>query len=410
MQHEYERELSLLIDTFTRSRVHASVARYGEGLDSVMDVELSALLGGTLRGNITVGEFLKNAEPKTVYLMQDALFFHYVYFPLGGRAEPSALFIGPYLSAPASRRAVLERGESLGLSPRDQKYFAEYCESITVLGTESPLWLLLEAFCERVFESRAYATVRLGNETSSAPFAVTEGQRGESSEDTLVKMMAMERRYAFENEMMDAVRHGQSQKEERLMTAFSESAFERRTLDPLRNAKNYGVIMNTLLRKAAESGGVHPVYIDSLSSRFAKKIEQLPSLADNTALMCDMFRSYCRLVRKHSMKSYSPIVQKTVILIESDLAADHHLSTLAEAQSISAGYLCAIFKKETGKTVSEYIREKRVLHAANLLATTHLQVQTVALHCGIDDVQYFTKIFKRQMGKTPKEYREGLKK
>ena len=167
--------------------------------------------------------------------------------------------------------------------------------------------------------------------------------------------------------------------------------------------------MNTLLRKAAEAGGVHPVYLDKLSSEFALKIEMLPSVSENSALMREMFSSYCRLVRKHSMKSFSLVVQKTILLIDSDLSADLSLSSLAQKQNISPGYLSTIFSKETGKTVSEYIREKRVKLAVHLLSTTHLQVQTIALHCGIMDVQYFSKIFKRQTGKTPKEYRESIK-
>jgi YesN/AraC family two-component response regulator len=60
-------------------------------------------------------------------------------------------------------------------------------------------------------------------------------------------------------------------------------------------------------------------------------------------------------------------------------------------------------------TVSEYIREKRINYAEHLLLTTHLQIQTVALHCGIMDVQYFSKIFKKQTGKTPKEFRNSAK-
>ncbi len=409
MQHEYDRELSLLCDTLTKSRVRASVVGLSEQLDSVMDVELSSLLGASIPKNITVGKYLTAHAPKTVYLLRGPFCFRYLYLLLSGVPEDSVLFVGPYLSSPVARRTVLEEGERLGLSPRDGSYLAEYFESIPVMGAESPLWSMLESFAERLFGTRAYTTVQL-DEEARLTLTVGEMQRGAQGDDTLVRMLAMERRYAFENDMIEAVKLGQIQKEERLMAAFSEMHFEKRVLDPLRNAKNYGIIMNTLLRKAAESGGVHPVYIDSLSSRFAHKIEQLSSLSDNTALMCEMFRSYCRLVRKHSMKNYSPIVQKTVLLIDSDLSSDHHLSTLAEAQSISAGYLSSVFKRETGKTVSEYIREKRVNHAAHLLSTTHLQVQTVALHCGIEDVQYFTKIFKRQTGKTPKEYRESLKK
>ena len=167
--------------------------------------------------------------------------------------------------------------------------------------------------------------------------------------------------------------------------------------------------MNTLLRKAAQSGGVHPIYIDKMSSEFAQRIEFLTSLTEVASLMREMFTAYCRLVRKHSMKDLSPTVQKAVLLIDSDLSADLSLSSLSKHLGLSSGYLCAIFKKETGKTVSEYIREKRIKYAAHLLSSTNLQVQTIALHCGIVDIQYFSKIFKKQIGMTPNEYRKSIK-
>jgi len=121
--------------------------------------------------------------------------------------------------------------------------------------------------------------------------------------------------------------------------------------------------------------------------------------------MVDMFRSYCRLVRKHSMRGFTPLVQKTMLIIDSDLASELTLSSLARAQGVSPGYLATIFKRETSKTVSEYVRERRIKHAEHLLRTTDLQIQTIALHCGILDVQYFSKLFKRECGTTPKEYR-----
>jgi YesN/AraC family two-component response regulator len=222
-------------------------------------------------------------------------------------------------------------------------------------------------------------------------------------------MKLMEKRYGFENELMEAVAQGQIHKETQLFSAFSEHHFEKRVSDPLRNAKNYSIIMNTLLRKAAEKGGVHPMYLDSLSSSFAVRIEALTSHTDHFEFMLEMFRAYCRLVRKHTMQGLSPIVRKAVLMIDADLSANLSLATLAEAQNVSSGYLATIFKKETDKTVSEYIREKRVKQAKHLLSTTNLQVQTIALHCGIMDVQYFTKLFKKETGKTPKEYREYTK-
>jgi YesN/AraC family two-component response regulator len=125
--------------------------------------------------------------------------------------------------------------------------------------------------------------------------------------------------------------------------------------------------------------------------------------------MREMFSSYCRLVRKHSTKQYSTVVKNTVLIIDSDISAELSLQSLAERLGVTAGYLATVFKKETGKTVVEYVRDKRINHALHLLNTTNLQIQTIAMHCGIMDVQYFSKLFKRQIGKTPREYREQLR-
>jgi YesN/AraC family two-component response regulator len=96
-------------------------------------------------------------------------------------------------------------------------------------------------------------------------------------------------------------------------------------------------------------------------------------------------------------------------MIEADISQELSLQDLAKRQSITPEYLATVFKKETGKTVIEYIRDKRITHAVHLLNTTNLQIQTIAMHCGIMDVQYFSKIFKKQVGKTPREYREHIR-
>ena len=218
----------------------------------------------------------------------------------------------------------------------------------------------------------------------------------------------LETRYAFENELMRAVALGQQHKVSLLVNTFKEEMFERRTQDSVRNVKNYCIILNTLLRKAAEKGGVHPIYIDRLSSGFALKIERAGESGVLHRLMPEMFSAYCRLVYKHTTRRYCPLVEKTVLVIDSDISAELSLASLAEKQGVSAGHLATTFKREIGKTVSEYIKDKRMEYAMHLLSTTHLQVQTVALHCGIMDVQYFSKMFNKKTGKTPKEYRAAV--
>lgn len=242
---------------------------------------------------------------------------------------------------------------------------------------------------------------------------------GESTPDSVEKMIAnperstwnmqeMERRYAYENELMQAIEQGQMHKAENLLAALSKLGVEKRLEDAIRDGKNYCIIMNTLLRKAAENGGVHPVYLDSISSGFAEKIEKLNSALKVSGLMREMARAYCRLVRKYALHKYSPPVQKAIADIDSDLTKDLSLSALAARQNVSAGYLSALFKQETGQTLTEHVNRKRIALAMQLLRTTKLQVQTIAQRCGIVDVHYFSKLFKKYVGKSPKEYRESL--
>ncbi len=57
--------------------------------------------------------------------------------------------------------------------------------------------------------------------------------------------------------------------------------------------------------------------------------------------------------------------------------------------------------------LTEHITQKRIEQTAFLLQTTHLQIQSAAQRCGILNVNYFTKIFKKHTGFSPKEFREN---
>lgn len=408
MSFERESELNFLCDTFRKCHVSVCSAALSAPATILYPYGFYTPHTQKAEQEETVGQHLGEILPETVYKIRDEMNRCYRYLILPDGKNSTVLFIGPYFDAPVSPAQTLELAERLGIPPKSQRYFDEYYSSIPLLEGGNYLFIMLDTFCERLWNRPSFAIVDRNREHLPVS-PIHEGAKNEDLDGILVGMKTMETRYGFENELMRAVSLGQIHKEEQLFPSFSDFPFEKRTTDPLRNAKNYCIIMNTLLRKAAEQGGVHPLHLNNISSEFAVKIEQLSSLTENAYLMREMFRSYCRLVRKHSMKNYSLLVQKTLLLIDSDLSADLTLSTLAKRQNVTGGYLATVFKRETGKTVSEYIRERRVKHASYLLATTHLQVQTVALHCGIVDVQYFSKIFKKETGKTPKEYREDAK-
>ena len=208
---------------------------------------------------------------------------------------------------------------------------------------------------------------------------------------------------------MYAVSHGMTHQARMLVSNIHTSMLETRSVDPLRDLKNYAIVLNTLLRKAAEEGEVHPLHIDQLSSSLARKIEGVHTMEEGLRLFHSIVHKYCLLVKNHSMKNYSLLVQHTILRIESDLTADLSLKAHAAFLNVNPSYLSTLFKKETGMTLTEYVNRKRVDQAIFLLNATDMQIQTIAQYCGIPDVNYFTKTFKRLVGKTPKEYRQSTR-
>jgi len=406
---DHELELDFLCEVLKKCHVRVTMMSTHDTMDDTLDPLISNVLGVFSDRSLTLQKAVGRIEKNTKYNFTNELKLKYIFFRLPIVSEKNILFIGPYLSAPFKSGEILEIGESLRLPPNTQKLLTEYYATLPIVSENDRLFSMIDIFCERTWQTQSFSIVEVKGGNTLPLSHIDPISRGNTFDETLANMEMMERRYSFENELIQAVALGQQHKEKMLLSVINGQMFEKRLQDPLRNAKNYCVIMNTLLRKAAEQGGVHPLYIDRVSSKFAMNIEFTADIKAIPELMSDMFSAYCRLVRKHSTKKYSPIVKKTVLMIDSDISAELTLSTLAEKQNISSGYLATIFKKETGKTVSEYVRDRRIDRAVHLLNTTGLQIQTVAMHCGIMDVQYFSKIFKRQIGMTPKEYRETVR-
>lgn len=406
----YSNEMKMLCDTFKKGNVQASVLKKDDSALKLIDEIVHPFIKDDLIHGTTVEGFLGEISPNTVYKTKMSVGLFYMYFELPETDGEYILCVGPYIYNKAfTTQKILELAERNGISPQKHKIFEEYISNVPVISETSPLFVMLEVFCERIWGADSFSFVEKNMERPGHIFSVQGADAEDDDGDVFVAMKIIEKRYKYENNLMKAVSLGQTQRAQLMLSGFSEYSFKNRITDITRNVKNYSIIMNTLLRKAAENGGVHPIYLDSVSSAYAVRIEQLTSAAEAFELMKEMLGTYCRLVRKHSIGSYSPNVQKTITMINADLSANLTLSTIAEAHGISPGYLSSVFKKEVGMTVSEYIREKRMNYAEHLLSTTHLQIQTIALHCGIMDLQYFSKIFKKHTGKTPKEYRNSVK-
>lgn len=398
----YETELRLLQKTLNRCHIQTLFFDKATPSSVCFDLGLRQLLNVDETFPQLLGDQLLSPAPCTVYKLSDPFLCNYLYLRLPDE-EPVFLLIGPYLETDLTQQQLLEQAERINVPPTSFRRLKTYYSGIPTLQDDHAALIMLNVFFETIWGGDSFSFVEINRESTDTfiPSARLH------SENALQSMQIMEARYAYENEFIEAVSQGLTHKAELLFGSFSQRSIEERIPDRVRNLKNYGIIMNTLLRKAAERGGVHPIYLDETSNNFASRIEQSPSIKVLQELMSTMVRSYCRLVNRHATRHYSPLVQRTITYIDTDLSGDLSLNTLAAMQSINPSYLSALFRRETGQTLTEHVNEKRIRLARQLLRTTRLQVQTVAQHCGIPDVNYFSKLFKKHTGKTPREYRQS---
>ena len=102
-------------------------------------------------------------------------------------------------------------------------------------------------------------------------------------------------------------------------------------------------------------------------------------------------------------------IQRVLSYINENLAQDLSLEVLSEQFYISTSYLSVIFKEITGYSVSNYIINKRIFLAAELLKQNR-SVSEVSESCGFNNYSHFIRTFKKIRGVSPKQYAMKLRK
>lgn len=352
--------------------------------------------------------FYNKYESSTIFKVLDIFNCIYIFIPLPDVEADTLLLIGPYTSTFTSNEDIEAKALSYSLSSSTTKIIQKYFSSVPYISDDSFLSIAINCLCEKMFNGFENFSIKQmqTDDLSDINILLNNTRIIEDTDSPLISIQMIEKAYENENKLLNAISQGLAHKAEMFFANGKPSdMLEARLTDKLRNAKNFLIVLNTLARKAVEQGGVHPIHIDSISSDFALKIEACKSTTECDELFFKIVRKYSRLVQKHSQKSYSLLVQKVITCIDTDITADLSLKTQAKLLNVNPSYLSALFKKETGVTLTEYVNKMRVERAKQFLKKGNIQIQTVAQNCGILDVNYFTKIFKKYTGVTPKEFR-----
>lgn len=342
-----------------------------------------------------------------LYFMTDVFQCSYVLFSIPKNTD-TWIVCGPVLFEEINEERFLNIFQKLHFPEELETPLRDYYHHTVFLPSQHFFETLLQKAADFLYGKDKYKTIYIDdNERELWYYRCTHYPY--AAEEPFRNIKIIEERYEIENRLIHSVSKGNETAALELLTKSYYLILPHCIPYRLRNMKNYSITMNTLLRKAAEQSGVHPLHIDSLSNSNLSIIEYATSQSQCYLFWKRMIHDYCQLIKEYSLKKYSTIIGNALTYIHTDLRADLTLNTLAKYLSINASYLSKRFKQETGQTLTDYVNHTRIEYAQKLLLNTDLPIKSVAQFCGIPNINYFTRLFKQFTNMTPKEYRKGSK-
>ncbi|HXL61180.1 MAG TPA: AraC family transcriptional regulator [Mycobacterium sp.] len=149
--------------------------------------------------------------------------------------------------------------------------------------------------------------------------------------------------------------------------------------------------------------------IDSIEAELAGRQEgyRQASLALLTLLLIDIAR-LAGDVTGHLRRSGEPLLADVFTVIDCHLGEPLSLRDVARELGMTPGHLTTVVRRRTGRTVQEWIIERRMAEARSLLSDTELPVAEISRRVGMSDPGYFSRLFRRTHGTSPREWRGGL--
>ncbi|MEA4893626.1 MAG: response regulator [Oscillospiraceae bacterium] len=124
--------------------------------------------------------------------------------------------------------------------------------------------------------------------------------------------------------------------------------------------------------------------------------------------LMSVFRTAVEMRDLEAQRQNSDIIDSAIKYIDKNYADENiSLNSVAQAINISANYLSALFSQKMGISFVEYLTQKRMLRARQLLRRSGKRSGEIAYEVGYKDPRYFSFVFKKTQGCTPRSYRTG---
>lgn len=147
-----------------------------------------------------------------------------------------------------------------------------------------------------------------------------------------------------------------------------------------------------------------------------EKIDKECRKPDNISIhLCEsLFLQFILLISRYRYQpNNSPVssvhlIDILITKLNQSISTSFSLNDFSQEHQVASRSLYRLFKTNTGMTITGYLQQLRLCHAATLLRTTDLLISDIAAQCGYEDSNYFSSVFHKKMNITASDYRQNF--
>lgn len=214
-------------------------------------------------------------------------------------------------------------------------------------------------------------------------------------------------KYAKEKMMNGMIMEGDVARVQQNLTSVGHQRDERVSNSPFRQQMYNVIIGIAIAARAALDGGLGEEEAFTLCDKFI----QMADVCNSPEQLWDVYNKavleFTNLVKENKSDALmSEKIRGSIDYILRHLHKNLTLKDIADNAGLSETYFSALFKKETGDTVSEFIQKSRVKEAQRMIRYSDYSLNEIGTYLGFCSQSHFSKTFRKYTGVTPGQYRK----
>ena len=161
----------------------------------------------------------------------------------------------------------------------------------------------------------------------------------------------------------------------------------------------------SLLSRTAIEGGAPTDSILKLNNQFLQNLQQINTIDTLCYKLQEIVETFSESMFNYIPSKNHEITKKAILYISEHFNGPLTLEDVASHVHLHPSYFSTLFKTCIGSSFKEYLNMVRIEESKRLLANTDFSIIDIALAVGFEDQSYFSKVFKKYTGLTPKQFR-----